>query len=146
MIIFFDRTTSPETDPVARLAIMTLPGIDSPLEQHSLLPRQDYDGAWSHYIIPIMVRERIIMAMAAALKDKQDWERKVFDEAIVNKWKDEALRSTGNNSQDGENPGEGGRHDAEVRSHPPELDFGIDRQEVVTDKLFDYVSQNAQFA
>ena len=39
----------------------------------------------------ITVRERTIMALIDSITDKLAWDRKVFDESIVQKWRQEAL-------------------------------------------------------
>ena len=40
----------------------------------------------------IMVKERVMMDVMNALTDKPEWNRKVFDEEIAAKWKEEGLR------------------------------------------------------
>jgi len=42
---------------------------------------------------PLTVREICMLSMMSRLTDKPDWHRKVFDEEIVAKWKNEALES-----------------------------------------------------
>ena len=39
----------------------------------------------------LTVRERSMTAMMNEITDKSEWDRKVFDETIVAKWKEEAL-------------------------------------------------------
>jgi hypothetical protein len=39
----------------------------------------------------LTVRERSMMGMMNEITDKPEWDRKVFDETIVAKWKGEAL-------------------------------------------------------
>ena len=43
----------------------------------------------------LLVREITIMLIMNLLSDKPDWDRKVFDEAIVKKWRAEALAMDG---------------------------------------------------
>lgn len=40
---------------------------------------------------PFTVRERTMMALMERITDKPEWERKVFDEGIVEKWRVEAM-------------------------------------------------------
>jgi len=40
--------------------------------------------------VPVTQRERTMLAFMDAITDKQEWRRKVFDSAIVEKWRDEA--------------------------------------------------------
>lgn len=42
---------------------------------------------------PATVRERAMIAMMDSITDKPDWNRKIFDEKIVGKWRQEALDS-----------------------------------------------------
>jgi len=72
---------------------MALPGIDSPLEQKSDLPIEGVNGNWDRRAIPLTVRERVMLDLMAALKNKRDWEKKIFDNDIVGKWTAEALAS-----------------------------------------------------
>lgn len=44
---------------------------------------------------PLTVRERNMMQVINAITDKPDWRRKVFDEAIIAKWRAEALTEEG---------------------------------------------------
>ncbi|TLD17305.1 uncharacterized protein PgNI_01207 [Pyricularia grisea] len=50
-------------------------------------PAGDYGGG----INPYLVREVAMMQIMEQLTDKQGWERKVFDQEIVDKWRKEAL-------------------------------------------------------
>ena len=40
---------------------------------------------------PITVRERTMMAIMNSITDKPEWSRKVFDESIARKWRQEAM-------------------------------------------------------
>lgn len=40
--------------------------------------------------VPVTQREREMLALMDTITDKHEWRRKVFDEAIVNKWRDES--------------------------------------------------------
>ena len=40
--------------------------------------------------VPVTRRERTMLAFMDAITDKPEWRRKVFDSAIVEKWRDEA--------------------------------------------------------
>lgn len=73
---------------------MHLPGIDLPLKQESPLFTEGQKGNWREVALPLTVRERVMIALMAVLKDKPDWERKVFDEVIVGRWRQEALAET----------------------------------------------------
>ena len=41
----------------------------------------------------LTVRERTMLALMDSITDKVDWDRKVFDETITNKWRQEAFDS-----------------------------------------------------
>lgn len=120
---------------------MGLPGIDIDVKQDSGLPTEGRGGYWYELALPVTVRERVIIAVTAALKDKPDWERKVFDESIVSKWRSEAL---GDNSAaqsqnqafttEDEQVSQAGAQDAASTLKTPA------RQRVVTENLFQYVS------
>jgi hypothetical protein len=79
-----------------------------------------------------------MIAVMAALKDKPDWERKVFDELIVDKWRQEALTATEpTQSQDGTSVEQ--QHQSEVGDATSHYNAPA-KQRVVTEKLFQYVS------
>lgn len=123
---------------------MDLPGIGAPIVRDSGLPTEGRTGTWNYHALPVTVRERVIMAVTATLKDKPAWERKVFDEAVVVKWESEALardditqsqsrsleQSNGSASSTDEQAQQTERRDA----NPPS------RQRVITEALFQYVS------
>ncbi|KAJ4422161.1 hypothetical protein N0V82_003245 [Gnomoniopsis sp. IMI 355080] len=71
----------PQTDPAYRYRADTLPTF--PLGSHPNILGSESD------LLP--VREVAMLAIMDRLTDKPMWNRKVFDEAIVSKWKDEAL-------------------------------------------------------
>jgi len=49
----------------------------------------------------VTVREHLMTYLINTITDKPEWDRKVFDEEIVNKWRNEALfPDTGNFSED----------------------------------------------
>jgi hypothetical protein len=81
---------------------LQLPGFGLPLEQSSNIPTAT--GGW--WAEPITVRERTMIALMATIKDKPDWNRKVFNEDIVCKWRSEVL--------------EFGRNMTHVQPHPQE--------------------------
>ena len=72
------------------------PGLGLPLRHN---PQMDY----GHYPIGahgscsgaksdiIMIRELAMMSIMERLTDKENWEKKVFDDDIVSKWREEAL-------------------------------------------------------
>jgi hypothetical protein len=115
-----------------------LPGIHLPIKQESELPTEGRRGTWRGYALPLTVRERIMIAVMAALKDKPHWERKVFDELIVDKWRQEALTATDSiQAQDGtsvEQPQQSEVRDATSHYNAPA------KQRMVTERLFQYVS------
>jgi hypothetical protein len=118
---------------------MDRPGIGLPLEQASGLPFEGRTGCWYEVALPVTVRERVIIVVTATLKDKPDWERKVFDETIMNKWRLEAL--TGNHILQGQSQtviAEDGHEDVqptEPENPAPDVQTPA-RQRVVTEKLF----------
>lgn len=111
----------------------------------SVLPTEGRRGDWYECALPTTVRERIIIAVTATLKDKSNWERKVFDERIVKRWRLEALTASNvQQAQDGttntatavdEQTPQSEVRDATSHYNAPA------RQRVVTEKLFQYVSR-----
>jgi hypothetical protein len=94
--------------------------------------------------MPITVRERVMIAVMAALKDKLDWERKVFDELIVDKWRQEALTASDiMQTEDGKSDTAAAvdepTQQGEVRDPISHYNAPA-RQRVVTERLFQYVS------
>jgi hypothetical protein len=119
---------------------MNRPGIDLPLKQDSALPSEGRKGRWHEVALPVTVRERVIIAITAALKDKPDWERKVFDDTIVDKWRLKAL--AGNNIMQGQDQTaiieDGKGQLAELEDEAPNSNRSA-RQWAVTETLFQYV-------
>jgi hypothetical protein len=88
----------------------------------------EYPGSKS---VVMPVKEVAMMILIDTLTDKPDWHKKVFDEVIVQKWRDEARQQ----SEDGlyarimqDKLGEGPRKP---------------RARIITDAAFDYVSQGS---
>lgn len=109
---------------------MAFPGIDLPLEQTSELPTEGADGNWHKRAIPLTVRERVMLDLMAALKNKPGWEKKIFDDKIVGKWRAEAL-SSGDSWRTKDESQTGG-----VQGLAPEA---TSRQRVVSEAMFQYV-------
>ena len=83
-----------------------------------------------------------MIALMATLKDKPDWSRKVFDEAIVAKWRSEALDFGKTMTAVESRSEEDGRTDNEDsgRRNGESIEFdGSDRQKLVSERMFDYV-------
>jgi hypothetical protein len=81
-----------------------------------------------------------MIAIMAALKDKRDWERKVFDETIVIDWRQEALAGV-NVAQ---TPTEGATTEDDQEQQTESGDATLDvatpaRQKIITEALFQYV-------
>lgn len=120
---------------------MNLPGIDLPLQQESGLRTEGDDATWYEHALPLTVRERVMLDIMAALKNKTDWERKVFDDTIVEKWQNEAMSSPKLDISTSQTPNASA---ASENSHEIESDDDYPmnppaRQKVVTKKLFQYV-------
>ena len=125
-----------------------LPGFGFPLKQKSVLPTATED--W--FAKPIMVRERVMIALMATLKDKPNWERKVFDDEIVQTWRGEALQfgrtmtapesdtTTGPQSESDEDDED--RFKGKRNGNSIEFD-GTDLQKQVSERMFDYVKTMA---
>ena len=127
-----------------------LPGFGLPLEQKSILPT----ATESWFVVPTMVRERVMIGLMGTLKDKPDWERKVFNDEIVSKWRAEALhfgktmsaniRDENEASPNNYNGDEGEDEDDDSprnleNSENIEFD-GSARQKQISRKMFDYAS------
>ena len=111
-----------------------LSGFGLPLERESKLP-----VAQGWFPSPMTVRERAMLGLMAALKDKPEWDRKVFNEEIVAKWRQEALSFIPDHdpiSVEGEtDPWEGN-----ARENGENLNIdGESRQKAISEKVFDYV-------
>ena len=121
---------------------MKLPGIGLPLQQKSGLRTEGRYGNWYEHALPLTIRERVMMDIMARLKDKMDWERKVFDDAIVSKWRDEALSSTQLGPLTNPAPHTGSIGDLQQTNNDDEDDYGmnsLERQRVVSEEMFQYV-------
>lgn len=72
-----------ETEPLC------LPGFGKPVNDdfYPTFPSALFGGGLS---LGITVREQRMMAFVSDVTDKPEWERKVFDEEIVSKWREEA--------------------------------------------------------
>lgn len=110
-----------------------LPGIGEPLEQESHLPvAQDW------YASPLTVRECSMLGLMLALKDKPEWDWKVFDEEIVAKWRKEALEFNPDHEygkdKNGEDPWNSSGENAE------NLNVGGEAaQKAISVEMFDFV-------
>ncbi|KAB8294724.1 hypothetical protein EYC80_006686 [Monilinia laxa] len=72
------------------------PGLGLPLRhlpQHGdkQYPVGAHGGCWGAESNMLPVREPAMMNIMDKLMDKEEWHRKIFDEAIVSKWREEAL-------------------------------------------------------
>jgi len=71
---------------------LELPGFGLPVNHQGLIERfpnaiVDWAG------VPATVRERTMVALMDSITDKPEWDRKVFQEDIVHKWRQEAVDS-----------------------------------------------------
>lgn len=67
-----------------------LPGFWLPVKGNG--PEESFPNAifdWAEP--PSTVRERTMLALMESITDKPEWDRKVFDESIVQKWRQEAI-------------------------------------------------------
>ncbi|KAF7952592.1 uncharacterized protein EAE97_002089 [Botrytis byssoidea] len=75
------------------------PGLGLPLrydpqkdsDNKSHYPIGAHDGCWGAKSKLIYVRELAMMSIMDRLTDKEDWHKKVFNEEVVSKWREEAL-------------------------------------------------------
>jgi hypothetical protein len=70
-----------------------LPGLGLPL---SFMPEEHFPTAVPHWQTgwagtPVTVRERAMETIMNLITDKPDWHRKVLDDSIISKWRQEAL-------------------------------------------------------
>ncbi|KAJ4396953.1 hypothetical protein N0V93_001176 [Gnomoniopsis smithogilvyi] len=87
-------STSIKTYPGLGLPVRFLAQSDQALRyrnQPPTFPLGSHPNILGSTSILLPVREVAMMAIMDRLTDKPEWHRKVFDEAIVSKWKDEAL-------------------------------------------------------
>ena len=113
-----------------------LPGLGEDFMQDS-----DYPIAEDWYASAMTVRERTMLSLMLALKDKPEWDRKVFDEEIVGKWRAEALEFHPDHALPE------GNHDDDPWLIEQENGRGInidgkDRQKKISGNVFDYVSRS----
>lgn len=120
---------------------MRLPGIDLPLMQTTGLRIEGDASNWHEHAIPLTVRERVMLDLMATLKNKTDWESKVFDNSIVGKWRGEALSSNNAVLSDGQTLSTGADVDAHQANTGDEklISSNPARQRVITENLFRYV-------
>ncbi|KAF2477715.1 uncharacterized protein BDR25DRAFT_275066 [Lindgomyces ingoldianus] len=84
-----------EIDSVPRI---TLPGFGLPVNTLTQWSREGENTRFPHAIADwfssdgVSVRERRMLEFMTQITDKPEWTRKVFDEAIIAKWKEEAIR------------------------------------------------------
>jgi hypothetical protein len=119
---------------------MALPGIGLPLKQESPLPFEGQDGNWREVALPLTVRERIMIAIMAVLKDKPDWERKVFDETIVARWRQESLAENSVAQIQAEDATT--EHDQEQQTESDDATHDVAtpaRQKIISEAMFQYV-------
>lgn len=109
-----------------------LPGFGLPLAQKSPFPSATED--WQAN--PLTVRERMMIGLMATLKDKLGWERKVFDENIVRKWRTEALVPVQLQSAESDIDS----NDQESGSGEATEFYGSDRQKQISGRMIDHVS------
>jgi hypothetical protein len=72
------------------------PGLGLPLRHN---PQEDYGhypigahgSCWGADSDMLPIRELAMMSIMDCLTDKEDWQKKVFDDEIVSKWREEAL-------------------------------------------------------
>ncbi|KAK4508643.1 hypothetical protein PRZ48_002382 [Zasmidium cellare] len=109
-----------------------LPLLGEPFEQESEL-----NTAADWFASPLTVRERSMIGLMLALKDKPEWDRKVFDEEIVAKWRKEALDFKPEvkyvRNSEGEDPWDSSEHNGENLNVDGEA-----RQKVVSEEMFDW--------
>ncbi|KAK0649728.1 hypothetical protein B0T16DRAFT_136264 [Cercophora newfieldiana] len=69
------------------------PGLGLPIKSHGGKPDPHHripKGVHTWWSAGVTLREQRMMAFIDTITDKPDWEKKVFDEAIVAKWREEA--------------------------------------------------------
>ncbi|KAI7542407.1 hypothetical protein KC331_g8000 [Hortaea werneckii] len=97
-----DQDKSITKDPNARYRVL---GYQLPLnaateadlnfmKRREYFPTEDYpmENPLQWCGTPAMLRERAMMAVLNKLTDKPDWERKVYDDGILGKWREESRR------------------------------------------------------
>lgn len=117
---------------------MALPGIGLPLKQGSPLPTEGQHGNWRVFALPLTVRERVMIEIMAVLKDKPDWERKVFDASIVARWRQEAL--AGNSVAQAQHEDGAAEDVQQTESGDVTVDAPTTpRQKTISEAMFQYV-------
>ena len=73
-----------------KMGTIKLPGFGLPINEGG--PSDRFPNAVMDWgATPITVRERTMMSMMNSITDKPEWDRKVFEDDIVSKWRQEAL-------------------------------------------------------
>lgn len=71
---------------------IALPGFGLPVDHVNV--REAFPNAVEDWALePATVRERTMIAMMDSITDKPEWDRKILDEKIVGKWRQEAVDS-----------------------------------------------------
>jgi hypothetical protein len=84
-----------------------------------------------------------MLGLMAALKDKADWDQKVFNDEIVAHWRKEALESEPDHKRDSKTASEKAQADPWIGSRRNGVNILFDgeaRQKTIDEQLFDYVS------
>lgn len=115
--------------------VVQLPGFGLDLYQQSHLPI-----AQSWFASPMTVRERTMIGLMLALKDKPEWDRKVFDEGIVANWKDEAMRFSPDHGPQGTGRGRNPWNSDDQNGENLDID-GSAQQKQIDESVFDHVCQ-----
>ena len=75
---------------------LKVPGVGLPVEDmpEEVFPSALFGEEWSSHFASggVTLREQRMMAFVSDISDKPEWDRKVFDDAIVEKWRAEADR------------------------------------------------------
>lgn len=71
---------------------VSLPGFGLPVNDPG--PPECFANAFTNWSgIPATVRERTMVALMDSITDKPAWDRKIFDEGVIQKWRQEAIDS-----------------------------------------------------
>lgn len=126
---------------------MGLPGIDVALTHPHGLVTAGRRGWWHELALPITVRERVIMALTASIKNKPSWQLNVGGQGVPPVWMEVALRNSDGDSvaQNQDQQLDFDFHIAQAQAQIAALNFEErpGRQKVITEKLFQYVRLSA---
>lgn len=99
---------------------------EPPIEGDSIYPMGSHPDLWHTCSEVLPVRELAMMSIMDKLTEKTDWHKKIFDDTIVKKWREEALAVSNGQYW-------------ELANHGGNLDCSKEPEGIMDSDSFDYV-------